>query len=119
MKISGDETTNFIVVNQTADSLYSMIADEQYRATSLGRDTWKTVLGPHTPLQPNCNKEGFNAYTHRAKARIGILGNNEDDCNSCDSFIGLAQDGLTPQVHVQIQRLANSWDIFWFSDSRE
>ena len=28
---------NFIVINKQANSLYSLIADEQYRATSLGR----------------------------------------------------------------------------------
>ena len=41
-------------------------------------------------LQPHCNKEGFNVQRSRSrrKARIGILGNNEDDCKSCDSVIG-------------------------------
>jgi len=88
MKIPGDETTNFIVINQLADSLYSLIADGRYRATSLGRDTWKTLIGPQTFLQHNCNKEGFNAHTQSAKARIGIFSNNENDCHTCDSFIG-------------------------------
>jgi len=88
MKIPGDETTNFIVINQLADSLYSLIADGQYRNTSVGRNMWKTLLGLQPHLQHNCNKEGFNAYTRSAKARIGILGNNENDCNTCDSFIG-------------------------------
>ena len=88
MKIPGDETTNFIVINQLADSLYSLIADGQYRATSLSRDMWKTLIGPQSPLQHNCNKEGFNAYTQSAKARIGIVSNNENNCQTCDSFIG-------------------------------
>ncbi|CAH3146120.1 unnamed protein product, partial [Pocillopora meandrina] len=29
----------------------------------------------------------------RPKARIGILGNNENDCNSCDSRIGFGTGG--------------------------
>ena len=84
------KTTNFIAIDQTANSLYSFIADQQYRATSLGREKWKTLIGSKASLQPNCNKEGFNAYTgnSQAKVRIGILGNNENDCNTCDSFIG-------------------------------
>ena len=53
--------TNFLVVNEQADSLHSLIADGQYRATSLGRDTWKTLIGSQASLQSNCNKEGFNA----------------------------------------------------------
>ena len=38
-------------------------------------------------LQNNCNKEGFNVGSYR-KSRIGILGNNEDDCETCDSIVG-------------------------------
>ncbi|KAL9953449.1 hypothetical protein ACROYT_G040870 [Oculina patagonica] len=86
----------FIVINKHANSLHSLIADGNYRATSLGRNTWKTLLGSQASLQRNCNKEGFNAvgndYPH-ARARIGILGNNENDCASCDSRIGFGTGG--------------------------
>lgn len=89
MKIPGNKRTTFIAIDQPANSLYSLIADGQYRPTSLGRNKWKTLLGSEATLQANCNKEGFNAYTpHLARARIGILGNNENDCITCDSFIG-------------------------------
>ena len=86
---------NFTVINKQANSLYSLIADEQYRNTSLGRNTWKTLIGSQASLQHNCNKEGFNVVsssTH-SKARIGILGNNENDCISCDSKIGFGTGG--------------------------
>jgi len=36
---------NFIVINKQANSLYSLIADGQYRNTSLGRNTWKKLIG--------------------------------------------------------------------------
>ena len=42
-------------------------------------------------LQKNCNKEGFNAKAERerfARVRIGILGNNEENCWTSDSLIG-------------------------------
>ena len=95
MKIG--QQINFIVINKQADSLYSLIADGQYRATSLGRNTWKTLIGSQASLQLNCNKEGFNAVstvTHRSKARIGILGNEgSDGCDSCDSRIGFGTGG--------------------------
>ena len=71
-----------------ANSLYSLIADGQYRATSLGRNTWKTLIGSQASLQINRNKEGFNVLGSNRKARIGIFGNNENHCNSCDSRIG-------------------------------
>ena len=87
---------NFIVINKSANSLYSLIADGQYRNTSLGRDKWKSVVGPDASLQLTCNKEGINAectMTTRAKARIGILGNEDGDCDSCNSRIGFGTGG--------------------------
>ncbi|CAH3165751.1 unnamed protein product, partial [Porites evermanni] len=85
-----------VVINHQARSLYSLIADGKYRATSLGRNTWKKLIGSRASLQPNCNKEGFNVVgIHKAwsKARIGILGNNENDCGNCDSRIGFGTGG--------------------------
>ena len=87
---------NFNVINKQANSLYSLIADGQYRATSLGRDTWKTLIGSQASLQTNCNMEGFNAVcilSSYSKARIGILGNNQNKCTSCDSRIGFGTGG--------------------------
>ena len=72
----------------TANSLYSLIADGQYRNTSLGLDTWKKLIGSNASLQTNCTKEGFNAASTLSKARIGILGNEQVDCDSPDSRIG-------------------------------
>ena len=95
MKIG--QQINFIVVNKQAKSLYSLIADGQYRATSLGRNTWKTLIGSEASLQLNCNREGFNAVgtnSLHSKARIGFIGNQENDCNSCDSRIGFGTGGL-------------------------
>ena len=86
MKIG--QQIKFIVINHPANSLYSLIADGTYRATSLGRDTWKSLIGSEASLQLNCNKEGFNtACTNNARARIGILANNQNDCGTCNSRI--------------------------------
>ena len=94
MKI--DQQLKFIVIHKQADSLYSLIADGQYRNTSLGRDKWKELIGSQGSLQHNCDKEGFNAVCTKegySKARIGIVGNNENNCFSCDSRIGLGTGG--------------------------
>ena len=92
MKIHGEDITNFILINKTADSLFSMIADGQYRSTSLGRDMWKALIGPEASLQLHCNKEGFNVKCSCnicSKVRIGILGNGRIGCDECpDSRLG-------------------------------
>ncbi|KAL9982849.1 hypothetical protein ACROYT_G004958 [Oculina patagonica] len=95
MKIS--QQTNFIAINKQANSLYSLIADGQYRATSLGRNTWKALIGSEASLQTNCNKEGFNAVctsSDMSKARIGITSNEQSECTSCDSRIGFGTAGI-------------------------
>ena len=86
----------FIVITKYANSLYSLIADGKYRSTSLGRNTWKTLIGSQASLEYNCNKEGFNAEgsdKRASKARIGFLGNNENDCVTPDSRIGFGTGG--------------------------
>ena len=88
--------TNFIVIERQANSLYSLIADGQYLATFMGRDIWKKLIGSQASLQSNCNKEGFNAAGSdqgSSKARIGFLGNNENDCVTPDSRIGFGTGG--------------------------
>ena len=100
MKI--DQQLRFIVINKRADSLYSLIADGQYRPTNLGRDAWRSLIGPNASTQIYCNKEGFNLYSLEAywksrtpKARVGFLTNNRDNCRDVDVRIGLVQEGHT------------------------
>ena len=91
-----DQQFKSVVINYQARSLYSLIADNIYRNTSLGRDTWKELIAFQASLQLNCNKEGFNVLIgskQQSKARIGIVGNNENDCRSCDSRIGFGTGG--------------------------
>ncbi|XP_015772622.1 PREDICTED: fibrillin-1-like isoform X11 [Acropora digitifera] len=89
-------TTRFVVIHQSANSLYTLIADGTYRAVSLGRNNWKSLVGPEGSLQPNCNNEGFNVVgtSSHSKARIGIIANNENDCLTCDSRIGYGTGGF-------------------------
>ncbi|KAL9961349.1 hypothetical protein ACROYT_G030267 [Oculina patagonica] len=101
MRIGGQ--IKFTVINMHANSLYSLIADGKYRATSLGRNTWKTLIGSKASLQHNCNKEGFNAVcssSGSSRARIGFVGNNQNACSSCDSRIGFGTAGYPEDANT-------------------
>ena len=94
MKIG--QQINFIVINKQANSLYSLIADGKYRATSMGLNTWKTLIGSQASLQDHCKKEGFNAKPNLSgysKVRIGIIGNQQNNCGTCNSRIGFGTAG--------------------------
>ena len=77
--------------------MYSLIADGKHRHTSLGRDTWKSLIGADASLQKVCNKEGFNVMdnsTESAKARIGFIADDVDNvCQNTDSRIGFGTGG--------------------------
>ena len=84
-----NNVTNWILVNYTATSLYSVIADGKIRETNVGRAEWMTLIN-NASLQQKCNKEGFNVECseNKRKSRIGILGNNNEDCTYCNTVIG-------------------------------
>ncbi|XP_044167696.1 uncharacterized protein LOC122947268 [Acropora millepora] len=95
MRRLGQQDIRFVVIPQKADSLHSLIGDGNYRPTSLGRDKWVGLMMGFQNLQPRCNREGFNpscTSARHGRVRIGILGNNEADCTSCDSLLGFGLD---------------------------
>jgi len=56
----------------------------------------KTATPHWVVARGNRNKEGFNVLgDYRwSKARIGIISNQENDCDSCDSRIGFGTGGF-------------------------
>ena len=135
MKI--DQELRFIVINMEADSLYSLIADGQYRPTVLGRDTWRSLIGPKASSQIYCNREGFNLYPltdywelRAPKARIGFVTNNANNCNDVIPESGLVQEGhlmtttrveslQTKAVLIMGPGSLKSWGTSWCSDERK
>ena len=96
MKISAAQYPNFVVINKRAESLYSLIADGQYRNVPLGLAEWKKLIGPQASLQTGCLMEGFNvlcSFIGNSKARIGVVRNNGANCDSCDSRLGFGTGG--------------------------
>ena len=82
----------WMVLPKTASSLRAIFATNAHHATTQGRAAWLNMLGDSS-LQPHCNREGFNVGDRGAQVRIGIIGNNENDCNSPDSRLGFGGRG--------------------------
>lgn len=92
------DSIKFLLIQYRAKSLFDVIADGRYKQFQFGRDAWKGLV-KHGSLQRHCNKEGFNVDTRfahiiAARARIGIVSNQQNDCWSCDSRIGFGMDGV-------------------------
>jgi hypothetical protein len=87
-------STRWLTVNYRSNSLYDAIASGGYRGFHVGRNAWKNLV-PGSSLQRNCNREGFNVIGHpqHSKARIGIIGNQENECTHPDSRIGFGTGG--------------------------
>jgi hypothetical protein len=106
MKVNND--LNFISISYQASSLYNVIAGGSYRATSIGRSKWLSLVRG-SGLQSHCNREGFNVYTSNLQVvRIGILGNQENDCNSPDSYFGFGGLAKNKRIHCGMPKTSNT-----------
>ena len=107
MKVGSD--LRFITIPYAGQSLHSVIAGGKFRATNVGREKWKSLIAGSS-LQRNCNKEGFNNYENskpHTSVRIGIRGNEQKDCKSTDSFLGLGSKShkIASQCRVERSRV--------------
>ena len=77
----------WIQITHAGNSLYDVIQDNNFRRMSVSTNKWLSLING-AKLQTGCNDKGFNVKCMGFKARIGIIGNNENNCNSCDSWLG-------------------------------
>ena len=88
-KDAASDELHWIVLNLTAPSLRAAFAVEKATPSALGLFAWESLLSDAS-LQPFCLGEGINVQTSSGAAiRVGIVGNNEGDCSSVDSWLGL------------------------------
>ena len=71
-----------------ATSLQAIFVTGQPVTTGAGMPAWEALMSDGS-LQNHCQVEGFNVTGGSTSIRVGILGNNESDCNTPDSWIGL------------------------------
>jgi len=84
-------TQHWLTVPLAGTSLTALFSGSA-KTTSLGRNAWKSLVS-NASAQPACNIEGTNGACGARTLRIGLLTNQENDCQSCDSYIGLGHSG--------------------------
>jgi hypothetical protein len=65
----------------------------------LGASRWLQFFGSSGDagvLQPNCNREAFGNVSAVSRVRLGIVTNNENDCASPDSYVGVGSSLSAP-----------------------
>ena len=108
MKIKN--SVNFILIPYPAKSLYHIISDAKHCSTSVPRDTWKSLY-VDSSLQKNCGEQGFNVAPRGnafAGVRLGIIGNNENDCETADFFLGFGAIEISRRGFCNIRNKVNS-----------
>ena len=81
-------------IHKGASSLHQLMEKGKYHATSLLRKEWMSLIGVRKALlQSKCNRQGFNVALGNTKARIGIVSNDQKNCDTCDSKIGFGLGG--------------------------
>lgn len=86
----------WLVMPIAGDSLHALIQPGTLIPSNVGRDAWLgLVMGG--ALQPNCNLEGLNVRPSNMmmhhRIRIGIVANEQNDCNTPNSRIGIGGAG--------------------------
>lgn len=103
-------SVQFIPIRYSANSLYDLLASGRFIATSLPYKTWKSLYRDSS-LQRNCKRQGFNVAAedqHHARVRIGIIGNQENNCHTADSFIGFGASEASRRRYCGKRNIVNS-----------
>jgi hypothetical protein len=81
-----------VTIAKSATSVRSLIAAGSFESTNVGRAGWLGLMSG-SALQSGCEREGFNVTCGTTRARIGIVGDDDAACASCESRLGLGTDG--------------------------
>ncbi len=64
-----------------------------FRGTNNSRDEWLGLVASGS-LQTRCQRQGLNNGATGQALRIGIFGNEQNHCLSCDSFVGIGHSSI-------------------------
>jgi uncharacterized protein YbdZ (MbtH family) len=99
--VSGSGKSRTVIARKSGKSLYDLLQDGKPKPFDVapGRLAWKSLV-PDGSLQYHCDLEGLNLASSIPKngsvfnLRIGIFGNNEQNCTTPDSFIGVGANEI-------------------------
>ncbi len=85
---TGNNNYKSLILPKKANSLYNLMRGN-YSGTNVGVAKWKALVSSAS-LQSYCRREGFNVAgdSGYARVRIGIIGNDRNNCDYGESFIG-------------------------------
>ena len=86
-----------IDIHMEAISLYSLIAHGHFRALSVGRMKWKSLIGSQASLQPEFNKKGFNARSSSSHSEQALA---FQAMKTVTATLGIPDSGLA-RFHVE------------------
>jgi len=87
-EVDRSTVSRWVWMDLAADDLLSLFASGEYVPVYLGRERWLGAI-PDAQIQDNCNREGVNAGVEQNRVRLGIVGNDEADCDSPESKLGV------------------------------
>jgi len=92
-----------ISLGRTYTSLANLMSGPS-SSTSSGRGAWNALAPGYGGGEPNCNIEGINRYDPYTNSyvRIGLFGNNENECYSSDMSMGFGVNLRGSQVAVGV-----------------
>lgn len=76
-----------IAVDMSGAKTVHKVMNEGFKAKSISRSTLVSMFGDDSQ-QPNCNRTGINGDVNYTGFRLGLAGNNENDCNTSDASWG-------------------------------
>lgn len=92
MRDGGTDRDLAVSFEQPPSTLHALFAGP-FRATNNSRDEWLGLVASGS-LQTRCQRQGLNNGATGQALRIGIFGNQEDQCVSCDSLLGIGHSSI-------------------------
>lgn len=100
---------NWVNLDAVGDSMLQIIQPNGYIPTGPDRNGWISAVPGAVPQQ-FCNKGGLNAYgdnKNTTRVRVGMIFNQENNCGSPDSRIGMGGVGTTGLTQGVTVRYSN------------